>query len=151
MILLLTDGIPEAPVSCSCDPGYVPGLACRSIRTCCPTIPDAVTAATTCLEGDPGISTYVLGVGPALDNLAGHRRRPAAPAEAYLVEGGDVANEVLDALRSDPWRRHPLHDAVADAAGWLRAHPGRGEHHLREPQTCEADLLLLHGDHRSLR
>jgi hypothetical protein len=89
VILLLTDGRPEAPRTCGPDgPG-----------TCCPTIDDAVEAAGSCLEGDPGIRTYVLGVGPMLDNLdsiaaAGGTER------AYLVEGGDVANQVLEALRT---------------------------------------------------
>jgi hypothetical protein len=86
VILLLTDGRPEAPVTCQAG-------------TCCPTIDDAVEAATTCLDSKPGIRTYVLGVGPMLDNLdsiaaAGGTER------AYLVEGGDVANQVLEALRT---------------------------------------------------
>lgn len=88
VILLLTDGRPEAPVTCGDGAG-----------ACCPTIDDAVEAASTCLEGNPGIRTYVLGVGPMLDNLdsiasAGGTER------AYLVEGGDVANQVLEALRT---------------------------------------------------
>jgi hypothetical protein len=88
VILLLTDGRPEAPVTCGGGAG-----------ACCPTIDDAVEAATTCLDSKPGIRTYVLGVGPMLGNLdsiaaAGGTER------AYLVEGGDVANKVLDALRT---------------------------------------------------
>jgi hypothetical protein len=88
VILLLTDGRPEAPVTCADGAG-----------ACCPTIDDAVEAASSCLEGDPGIRTYVLGVGPMLDNLeqiavAGGTER------AHLVEGGDVANQVFEALRT---------------------------------------------------
>lgn len=87
VILLLTDGRPEAPVTCGDGSG-----------ACCPTIDDAVEAAATCKDANPSIRTYVLGVGPMLDNLeqiavAGGTER------AYLVEGGDVANQVLDALR----------------------------------------------------
>lgn len=87
VILLLTDGRPEAPVTCRDGAG-----------PCCPTIDDAVEAATTCLEGDPGIKTYVLGVGPMLDNLD-NIAAAGGTERAYLVEGGDVANQVLEALR----------------------------------------------------
>ena len=86
VILLLTDGKPEAPVTC------------RS-GTCCPTLEDTVVAATECATGNPQIDTYVLGVGPLLQNLeqiaaAGNTKR------AYLVEGNDVSKQVLDALNA---------------------------------------------------
>ncbi len=83
VILLVTDGLPEAPVSCP-------------TAGCCPTLPDAVTAAQTCVTTS-GIQTYVLGVGPYLDNL---RQIAAAGGtnDAYLVGTGDVAAEVLQAL-----------------------------------------------------
>jgi hypothetical protein len=89
VILLLTDGRPEAPRTCGAD----------GSGACCPTIEDAVEAAAACKEGEPAIKTYVLGVGPMLDNLeqiavAGGTER------AYLVEGGDVADQVLEALRT---------------------------------------------------
>jgi len=83
VILLVTDGLPEAPVSCPA-------------ANCCPTLADAVAAAQSCLTGS-GIQTYVLGVGPYLDNL----RQIAASGgtnDAYLVGSGDVSAEVLQAL-----------------------------------------------------
>jgi len=88
VILLLTDGKPEAPVTCSGDTG-----------PCCPTLLDAADAARECFDSDALIKTYVLGVGPLLRNLeeiaiAGGTER------AYLVEGGNVSAEVLDALNS---------------------------------------------------
>ncbi len=98
IILLLTDGIPEAPVSCVCEPDTVPSCMPSDPR-CCPTIEDAVDAATACREGDPGVRTYVLGVGPALGNLQ-QIAEAGGTGDAYLVEGGDVVNEVLNALRA---------------------------------------------------
>ena len=84
VILLVTDGKPEAPVSCSSG-------------GCCPTIDDAETAALSCNEQAPHVPTYVLGVGPELDLLnriavAGGTKR------AYLVGNEDVAANVLAAL-----------------------------------------------------
>jgi hypothetical protein len=85
VLLLLTDGRPEAPSTCRGGAG-----------ACCPSLEDAVQAAEECRNG-AGIRTFVLGVGPLLDNLeqiavAGGTDR------AYLVQGGDVATEVLTAL-----------------------------------------------------
>jgi hypothetical protein len=84
VMLLVTDGLPEAPVSCP-------------TAGCCPTLSDAVSAAEGCLGKAPAIQTYVLGVGPYLDNL-----RQIAIAggtnDAYLVGSGDVSAEVLHAL-----------------------------------------------------
>jgi hypothetical protein len=86
VILLLTDGKPEAPASCMNGKG-----------SCCPTLSDAVEAARQCHDSNGFIRTFVLGVGPLLDNL-----RDIALAggtdDAYLVEGGDVSGEVLHAL-----------------------------------------------------
>lgn len=83
VILLVTDGIPETPAT-----------------QCGATLADAVQAARSCAE-DPAapIKTYVLGVGQALQNLnqiaaAGGTKR------AQLVEGGDAAKAVLDALNA---------------------------------------------------
>jgi hypothetical protein len=86
VILLLTDGKPEAPVSCMDGEG-----------SCCPTLDDAADAARDCLEEGPGIRTYVLGVGPLLGNLE-EIADAGGTEKAYLVEGGDVATEVLEAL-----------------------------------------------------
>lgn len=85
VLLLLTDGRPEAPSTCRGGAGQ-----------CCPSLDDAVQAAEEC-RSSSGIRTFVLGVGPLLDNLeeiavAGGTER------AYLVEGGDVGAEVLNAL-----------------------------------------------------
>jgi hypothetical protein len=82
-ILLMTDGVPEAPVSMA--------------RGCSPTLADAVEATAACRAGGPPIKTYVLGVGPSLQNLqqiaaAGGTDRP------YLVEGANVSEQVLAAL-----------------------------------------------------
>lgn len=82
VILLVTDGIPEAPVSCA-------GNAC------CPTLDDAVQAATECSKR--GIRTFALGVGPALDNLA-RIARAGGTGDAYLVEDRNAAADVLAAL-----------------------------------------------------
>ena len=84
VILLVTDGKPEAPVSCGAG-------------GCCPTIEDAESAARTCYAAAPNVPTYVLGVGPELDLLnriadAGGTKR------AYLVGNEDVAANVLAAL-----------------------------------------------------
>jgi|RhiMethySRZTD1v2_1073278.scaffolds.fasta_scaffold05369_6 von Willebrand factor type A domain-containing protein len=86
VILLLTDGRPEAPVTC------------RS-GTCCPTLEDTVAAAAECANGDQRIKTYVLGVGPFLQNLE-QIAQAGGTSHAYLVEGNDVSNQVLDALRA---------------------------------------------------
>ncbi len=85
VMLLLTDGKPEAPVTCQGGSG-----------ACCPTLDDAVTAAEEC-RTSADIETYVLGVGPLLENL--EQIAVAGGTEhAYLVEGGDVSAEVLQAL-----------------------------------------------------
>jgi hypothetical protein len=85
VILLVTDGKPEAPVTCS------------TTGACCPTLEDAVAAATECRSGKPGLKTYVLGVGPLLDNL-GQIAVAGGTEKAYLVSGGDVSSQVLAAL-----------------------------------------------------
>jgi hypothetical protein len=86
-ILLLTDGRPEATVSCA-----------SGIPACCPTLEDAVAAAAECKNGNPTISTYVAGVGPSLADL--QQIAVAGGTEsAYLVDGGNVTNDLLNALR----------------------------------------------------
>jgi Mg-chelatase subunit ChlD len=81
-LLLLTDGVPEAPIS--------------RAQGCDPTLADAVAAATECVT-TTGASIYVLGVGPSLDNL-NQIAAAGGSGAAYLVDGGDVAAQVLDAL-----------------------------------------------------
>ncbi len=86
VMLLLTDGEPKAPMSCS-------------TGTCCPTLDDAVQAAAECRNGDPGIATYVLGVGPFLDNLQ-QIAQAGGTEQAYLIGDKDVERQVLAALNS---------------------------------------------------
>lgn len=88
VILLLTDGKPEAPTTCRGDSG-----------PCCPTLLDAADAARECFDSDALIKTYVLGVGPLLRNLE-EIAIAGGTEHAYLVEGGNVAADVLDALNS---------------------------------------------------
>ncbi|MET0592054.1 MAG: VWA domain-containing protein [Polyangiaceae bacterium] len=82
-LLLVTDGVPEAPVSMS--------------RGCAPTLDDAVQATTACRSGAPSIKTYVLGVGPSLQNLE-QITKAGGTDKTYLVEGGNVSEQVLAAL-----------------------------------------------------
>lgn len=84
VILLVTDGVPEAPVTCAGG-------------GCCPVLPDAVRAAADCLASPERIATYVLGVGPALGNLAQIAAAGGTDA-AYLVGDVDVTANVLGAL-----------------------------------------------------
>lgn len=83
VILLVTDGVPETPVT-----------------RCGASLPDAVQAATDC-AGDPqhAIKTYVLGVGQALTNL-NQIASAGGTKQAYLVEGGDVSASILSALNA---------------------------------------------------
>ena len=86
VMLVVTDGIPGAPVTCDQD------------ATCCPSIIGAVEQASACLRGDVAVRTYVLGVGPALDDL-NSIASAGGTDDAYLVTGdGDVAAEVVAAL-----------------------------------------------------
>jgi hypothetical protein len=85
VLLLLTDGRPEAPSTCRGGEG-----------TCCPSLDDAVQAAEQC-RNEIGIRTFVLGVGPLLDNLE-QIAVAGGTDQAYLVQGGDVGTEVLRAL-----------------------------------------------------
>jgi hypothetical protein len=82
-LLLMTDGVPEAPVSMA--------------HGCAPTLDDAVQAATACRTGAPPIKTYVIGVGPSLQNLQ-QITQAGGTDKTYLVEGGDVSEQVLAAL-----------------------------------------------------
>jgi hypothetical protein len=84
VLLLLTDGEPKAPMTCAAG-------------TCCPTLADAVEAAADCRSGEPGIATYVLGVGPFLDNLQ-QIAQAGGTDHAYLIGDQDVEQKVLQAL-----------------------------------------------------
>lgn len=86
VVLLLTDGEPKAPMSCSAG-------------TCCPTLDDAVQAAADCRSDEPAIQTYVLGVGPFLDNLQ-QIAQAGGTDHAYLIGDQDVEQQVLKALNS---------------------------------------------------
>lgn len=81
--LLVTDGEPKAPVT-------------SKSTDCSPTLAEAVAAAQACLDGGAGVPTYVLGVGPSLDNLD-QIAAAGGTARAYLV-ADDTASGVLDAL-----------------------------------------------------
>lgn len=86
VILLVTDGVPEAPVTCG-------------TGGCCPTLDDAVSAAAACAGESPNIPTYVLGVGPALGNLT-EIARAGRTDSAYLVEDRNATTDVLRALNA---------------------------------------------------
>jgi hypothetical protein len=83
VIVLVTDGEPKAPIS-------------ASKGGCNPTLEDAVAAAAECAAA--GIRTYVLGIGPSLQNLHGIARA-GDTGEAYLVANGGGA-DILKALNS---------------------------------------------------
>jgi hypothetical protein len=85
VLLLLTDGRPEAPSTCRGGAG-----------PCCPSLDDAVLAAGECRD-QVGVRTFVLGVGPLLDNLE-QIAVAGGTDQAYLVEGGDVGAGVRTAL-----------------------------------------------------
>jgi von Willebrand factor type A domain len=86
VVLLLTDGEPKAPVTCQSG-------------SCCPTLADAVAAADECRSSNPAIRTYVLGVGPFLENLQ-QIASAGGTDQAYLVGDQDVATNVLAALNA---------------------------------------------------
>lgn len=81
--LLVTDGEPKAPVT-------------SKSTDCNPTLADAVAAARACRDDGDGIPTYVLGVGPSLDNLD-QIAAAGGTEHAYLV-ADDSARGVLEAL-----------------------------------------------------
>lgn len=81
-ILLVTDGEPKAPLS---------------EAVCAPTLDEATAAAAKCLA-DAGISTYVLGVGPSLDNL--DQIAEAGGTESAYLADQDNTDQVLSALRA---------------------------------------------------
>jgi len=89
-ILLVTDGLPEAPLS-------------SAKGGCNPTLADAVAAAQQCLSD--GVRTYVLGVGPALEAL-GQIAAAGGTTRAYLASTGEqlMVSAMLEAIRADGTR-----------------------------------------------
>jgi hypothetical protein len=84
VILLVTDGMPEAP---------------SSGPRCVPTLQDAQAAAEECLT-QQSVPTYVLGVGANLDNLQAIARS-GGTTQAYLTDGAaDVTGTILNALNT---------------------------------------------------
>ncbi len=84
VLLLVTDGAPKAEVSCPAG--------------CCPDLPDAVDAALECRDLE-GISTYVVGVGPALSGLSDIAT--AGIGRAYFVTTESEMAPAFDAFRAD--------------------------------------------------
>jgi hypothetical protein len=89
VILLVTDGIPQAPLS-------------AQAGGCNPTLADANQAAASCFAGANSIRTYVLGVGPSLSNL-NQIASAGGTGHAYLVENAGSAGVLaaLGAIRQD--------------------------------------------------
>ena len=89
VLLLVTDGEPQAP------------LTSRN-GGCNPTLADATAAATTCLQGAVTIRTYVLGVGPSLQNL-NQIAAAGGTTQAYLAAnaGGTEILAQLNQIRKD--------------------------------------------------
>jgi hypothetical protein len=89
VVLLVTDGVPEVPVS--------------AVTTCAGNPQDIATAVAAAANGagnNPQIPTYVLGVGPSLQNL-NQIAAAGGTRQAYLVAGGQNASqEVLKALNA---------------------------------------------------
>lgn len=84
VVLLVTDGVPEAPLT-------------SVFGQCVPSVPDAVQAAGACATD--GLEVYVLGVGARLDNLNGIAVAGGTD-QAYLVQGADVSGGILAALNA---------------------------------------------------
>lgn len=84
VVLLVTDGFPEAPVT-------------SQTGGCTPTIQDAVQAATTCSSHDPSLPVYVVGVGAQLTNL-GDIAAAGGTKQPFIVGGADITSQVVDAL-----------------------------------------------------
>ena len=89
VLLLVTDGEPQAP------------LTSRN-GGCNPTLADATAAASTCLQGAVTIRTYVLGVGPSLQNL-NQIATAGGTSQAYLAAnaGGTEILAQLNQIRKD--------------------------------------------------
>lgn len=81
--LLVTDGEPKAPIS-------------SKDGSCDPRLEDAVAAAAEC--ADAGVPSYVLGVGPSLENLDSIAE--AGKTEGAYLVAQDSSQGVLDALNA---------------------------------------------------
>jgi len=84
VVLLVTDGFPEAPTT-------------SQNGGCTPTIQDAVQAATTCSSHDPTLPVYVLGVGMQLANL-GDIAKAGGTDQPFIVGGAQITQQIVDAL-----------------------------------------------------
>ncbi len=89
VILLVTDGVPQAPLT-------------THAGGCNPTLADADDAASTCFSGSTPVRTYVLGVGPSLSNL-NELAAAGGTGHAYLVENAGTSGvlQALGAIRQD--------------------------------------------------
>jgi len=110
VILLVTDGVPEAPLT-----AHAGG--------CNPTLADAQSAAAACFSATTPVRTYVLGVGPSLDNL-NQIAASGGTGHAYLVENAGTAGvlQALAAIRQDAMI--PCSMALPTAASGLLVDPG---------------------------
>ena len=84
VVLLVTDGFPEAPLS-------------SQRGGCSPSIQDADQAAAACVQNH--IDVFVLGVGQQLTNL-NEIAAAGGTKQAYVVGGTDVTSQVLQALNT---------------------------------------------------
>lgn len=99
--LIVTDGEPKAPIS-------------SEDGSCDPTLEDAVAAAAECAEA--GVPSYVLGVGPSLENLDSIAQAGGTEG-AYLVaeDSSEGVLEALNAIRGAA--QLPCQFAVDEPAG----------------------------------
>ena len=88
VILLVTDGVPQAPNTCA-----------DGVGECCPTLEDAAVAASECASSAPGVRVYVLGIGPELQSLF-QLAIAGSTQMAYLVAEGDVTMQAVAALEA---------------------------------------------------
>ena len=101
VLLLVTDGEPQAPLT-------------SNSGGCNPTLADATAAASSCLMGAVTIRTYVLGVGPSLQNL--NQIAAAGGTSSGVSRRGRRRHRDPGAAEPDPeGRGGPLH--AADPAG----------------------------------
>ena len=84
VLLLITDGEPEAEVSCP--------------SGCCPTLEDAAEAAAECVA-EAGLPTYVIALGPSLSSLSAVAS--AGNTVAYFADAAGELPSALAQFRSD--------------------------------------------------
>jgi len=111
VILLVTDGVPEAPLT-------------THAGGCTPTLSDAQSAAADCFSTTTPVRTYVLGVGPSLDNL-NQIASSGGTGHAYLVENAGTAGvlQALAAIRKDAMI--PCSMALPTASSGLAVDPAK--------------------------